>query len=374
MTSKNDWMLAWLLLAPVALTGCSGTSANRSGADPAEDRPAVAVEVQPAATADLDVALGVVGSLAPKFFAEIKSEITSTVSAVYVTEWVRVKKGTLLARLDQSESQAAVEAAKAAVLQAEVAQSRAEREHERAAQLKAAGLMTQQALDDAATAKDAAAAATAAARAQLRAYEARLDKTVIRAPMDGVVAYRGVNVGDRVENMGSDASMFRIVDNRLLELTVTVPSTRLNSLKIGQAVRFRTDAFADRTFTGSVSFINPSVDPANRSVKVIVDVRNDDATLQGGLFVKGEIVVDTRKGVLVIPRSALLRWDVEHRAGEVFVVSGARAERRSVTTGQTTGDAVEVASGLAEGDRVITRGAFNLNDGDPVKVATPAGA
>jgi cobalt-zinc-cadmium efflux system membrane fusion protein len=109
-------------------------------------------------------------------------------------------------------------------------------------------------------------------------------------------------------------------------------------------------------------------------VKVIVDVRNDDATLQGGLFVKGEIVVDTRKGVLVIPRSALLRWDVEHRAGEVFVVSGARAERRSVTTGQTTGDAVEVASGLAEGDRVITRGAFNLNDGDPVKVATPAGA
>ena len=78
--------------------------------------------------------------------------------------------------------------------------------------------------------------------------------------MDGVVAFRGVNVGDRVENMGGNEPLFRIVDNRLLDLTVSVPSSRLADVRVGQAIEFSTDALPGRTFTGKVMFINPAID------------------------------------------------------------------------------------------------------------------
>jgi membrane fusion protein (multidrug efflux system) len=221
---------------------------------------------------------------------------------------------------------------------------------------------------------EAARAATAAAQAQLGAAETRLAKAVIRSPMDGTVAFRGVNVGDRVENMGGDFPMFRIVDNRLLELTVSVPSTRLSVLRVGQPLEFTTDAAPGRAFTGTVMFINPAVDSLTRSAKVIADVPNENEELRGGLFVKSRILIGARTGVLQIPRAALISWDVERASGEVFVINGGVAERRQVQTGAAAGEAIEVVQGLAAGEQVVTRGGFNLRPGDGVAVASPQGA
>jgi multidrug efflux pump subunit AcrA (membrane-fusion protein) len=91
------------------------------------------------------------------------------------------------------------------------------------------------------------------------------------------------------------------------------------------------------------------------------------------VFAKGRILVGRREAVLQIPRAALLSWDVDRNVGEVFVVTGETAERRSIRTGETSGDLVEVVEGLAPGDRVVTRGGFNLRPGDRVQVATPQG-
>ncbi len=351
--------------------GCSGGAEGKAGE---ASKPPVAVEVSPVTAVDMAQSIDVVGQLTPKSTADVKSEFTAVVTEVYVTEWVRVRKGQPLARLDTREGEAAVEGAKAAAMQAEVAETRAQRELERAIKLKEVGLVTQQTLDDARSAREAAAATTAAARAQLRSIETRLDKAVIRAPIDGVVALRGVNVGDRVENMGGDTPMFRIVDNRLFDLTMTVPSTRSAVLKVGQPIEFTTDVVPGKTFTGAVRFINPSVDAGDRSVKVVAEVRNDDESLRGGLFVKGRIVTGTRAGVLQVPRVALMSWDVEQAVAEVFVVSGETVERRSVRIGQTADAAVEVVDGLAAGDKVVTRGGFNLRPGDRVAVASPTEA
>ena len=136
--------------------------------------------------------------------------------------------------------------------------------------------------------------------------QARLAKSLLLAPMDGVVAFRGVNVGDRVENMGSSDPLFRVVDNRLLNLTVSVPSTRLAEVRVGQALEFSTDAVPGRTFTGRVMFINPSIDAASRSARVIAEVKNTDHTLRGGSFAKGRIVVASRPAVVQVPREALM--------------------------------------------------------------------
>jgi len=199
-------------------------------------------------------------------------------------------------------------------------------------------------------------------------------KSLLASPMDGVVALRAVNVGDRVENMGGGDPLFRIVDNRLLDLTVSVPSSRLASVRVGQVLEFATDALPGRTFTGKVKFINPAIDAASRSARVVVEVPNRDGLLKGGSFVKGRVVVANRTDVLQVPREALLNWNVEQQTAEVFVVRGDQADLRVVKTGTSNGVAVEVVSGLEAGEQVVTRGGFALRAGDKVAVAKGEGA
>jgi len=357
------------LAAAVALTGCGPNTAEQAAKAAPAGRPPVAVSVAPAFTTDLTSAVDVIGSLAPKFSADVKSEVSGTVTAVYVTQWVPVKKGARLARLDTSETEAGLEALKAVVAQATVAEARARREHERARQLKEYGLITQQGLDEAASALEAAEAASRAATAQVRTGDARLAKSFIHSPMNGIVAERNISVGDRVENMGSSDPMFRIVDNRLLDLTVDVPSSNLSGIRIGQPLEFTTDAVPGRTFVGKVMFINPAVDAASRAAKIVAEVPNTDSALRGGLFVRGRIVTGTRRGVLHVPREALLNWNVTERTADVFVVRNGQAEKRPVRVGAAADTKVEVVEGLSAGDQVVTRGAFALRDRERVAVA-----
>jgi RND family efflux transporter MFP subunit len=368
MTTRPRAPLAAVLLVLAAL---GGIRCSRGGGPAGSAKPAVAVETAPAVSGDLRETIEVVGTLAPKFQAEVKTEYSGTVTDVLVTEWVRVAKGTVLLRFDAREAEAGASAARAGLLQAEVGRNRASRELERTVKLKEAGLATQQNLDDARTASEAAEAQLAAAKAQKEMAETKLAKTVIRAPFDGVVSSRTVNPGDFIENMGSPKPMFRIVDNRRLDLTVTVPSSRISAVALGQPLLFTTDAVPGRTFTGKVQFINPAADESSRTVKVVALVDNGDETLKTGLFVKGSIVTGERKGVLRVPRTALLTWDLAARSAVVFVVEGDKAVRKTIETGASAGDDVEVARGLSAGDRVVTRGGFNLSEGDRVAVVEP---
>jgi membrane fusion protein, multidrug efflux system len=348
---------------------------KKADSDPLEvGRPPVPVSIQPVAAADLQETVDVVGTLEAKFSADVKSEVTGVVTEVYVTEWVPVRRGDKLARLDSRETEAGIETLKAAEAQAKVGQNRAQREYERAQQLKQYGLITPQALDDAKTAVEASDAAMTAARAQIKAAETRLSKLLILSPMDGVVAERGVSVGDRVENMGGNASMFRIVDNRVLDLTVSVPSSRLASVRVGQTLDFSSETLPGRVFTGKVMFINPAIDPASRSAKVVVEVPNPDGALRGGAFVKGRMVVGQRAGVLQVRKESLLNWNLETGKAEVYVVNGDKAQKRVISTGMGSGASVEVVSGVQPGDQVVTRGAFALRDGDRVVVSKGEGA
>ena len=366
MTTRKRFAGTALLVAAAAIAvNCSSKANHETG-----PRPPVAVEAERAASGTLEEFVDVVGTLAPKFEAQVHAEYPGSVAEVYVSEWVPVKKGTPLARLDTRELQAAVDAARAAALRADAEARRADREHERALQLKEAGLMTQQGLDDAQSVRDAARPAAEIARAQVATAETRLAKAVIRAPMDGIVASRDVSVGDFADK----DSLFHVVDNRLFDLTVTVPSGRIHAVRPGQRLTFETDAVPGRAFEGTVAYINPSAEAGSRAVRVMAEVPNPTGELKAGLFVKGRILTGARAGVVQVPRAALLSWDVEARKAEVFVLDGDVARRRTVTTGAVVGDAVEIASGLAAGDRVVTRGAFNLRDGDRVAVAGTRGA
>ena len=370
MTRRDAALIGVVALAVVA-GGCSQTGEGRTGAQ--DGRPAVAVDVAAVAPATLVQAVEVVGTLEPRFSAEVKSEFTGIVDEVYVTQWVKVERGTPLAKLDSREADAVLRAANATAQQAQVAETRAQRELERAIKLRENGLLTQQGLDDARSAHDAAVSAAQAAQAELAAAEARHAKVVIRSPMTGTVALRGVSVGDRVENMGG-GPMFRIVDNRILDLTAVIASARSAAVRVGQVLEFTVDAFPGKAFSGRITHINPAEDPVSRTVKVMAEVANPDGELRGGTFVKGRIRTGERSGVLQVPRIALLSWDVERNSGELFVVVDGVAARRTVKTGETVGEAVEVTQGVAAGEQVVTRGGFNLRDGDRVQVASRSGA
>jgi membrane fusion protein (multidrug efflux system) len=371
-----------LLILWIVFSGCSDKGGNKNPDGKTTGRPPVAVDVIKAVKTDFTEGIDVVGSLSPKFSAEIKSEYAGIVTEVYVTEWVKVKKGTSLAKIDAREMEillqkagAAIEMAKANLLQAEVSGNRANREYDRLLKLKEVGLVTQQNIDDGLTEKEAAAARIAAARAQLKVAEedlqhtqTRLSKTLIRSPIDGVVSFRGVNVGDLVGEMGSPKIMFRIIDTRTLDLTVTVPSTEMSRLHVGQPLTFSTDALPEQKFTAKVMFINPVVNDSDRSIKVTAEVENVSEQLKGGLYVKGRIITGKRTDIIRVPRVALLSWDVPGKKGDLFVVNGEIANRRTVQTGIVMGDFIEVTSGLTLGEPVVVRGGFNLKDGDRVSV------
>ncbi|HMK65838.1 MAG TPA: efflux RND transporter periplasmic adaptor subunit, partial [Thermodesulfobacteriota bacterium] len=224
MKGRFLWM-AVLAFFWIGCWGCSKGKENAQALGKADSRPLTAVELARVQARDLTEGIEVVGALTPKFEARIRSEYAGIVSEVYVTEWVRVKKGTPLAKQDSREIEAALQKAKAAVevgkanlLQAEVAGNRAEREWDRAQNLKVAGLITQQNLDDAQTEKAANQARITAAKAQLLTAEkelaqvkTRLAKAVIYSPLDGVVSARNVNVGDLVGEPGATRLMFEIV-------------------------------------------------------------------------------------------------------------------------------------------------------------------
>ena len=373
--NRTRRMLSFILAGAVLVAGaaCAGSPANTAPGASA-GKPAVAVIAAPVVLGTFQNNVDVVGTLAPKFAADVKSEVTATVVEVYVTEWVPVRKGDRLARFDTTEIEAGIAALKAIEAQSRVAESRATREYERAQQLQKYGLITPQAFDDAKSAVEAAEAATAAAAAQIKTAQARLAKSLLLAPMDGVVAFRGINVGDRVENMGGNMPLFRIVNTRVLDLTVAVPSTRLADVKVGQAMEFTADALPGRTFTGKVMFINPELDAASRSAKVVAEVVNQDGALKGGMFAKGRIVISNRDGVLQVPREALQNWNLEQKTAEVWVVKGEQVEQRTVGTGASADGIVEVVSGVQAGDQVVTRGGFNIRTGDRVAVSKGEGA
>jgi membrane fusion protein (multidrug efflux system) len=378
---KGIILIPALFVLGIGIYGCSAQSEEKRGAEKTASRPPVAVEVTKATASDIVDGIDVVGQLSSKFGADVKSEYTGVVTEVLVTEWVKVKRGDSLARLDTREigvflqkAKAAVEVAKANILQAEVAVNRAKREYDRALKLKEEGLITQQNLDDAHTEQEAAHARLKATNAQLKVAEedihqaqTRLSKSLIRSPADGVVFWRNVNVGDFVGEMGAKP-MFRIVDNRILELTVTVPSGEMAAVRVGQPLTFSTDALPQKIFTGKVMFINPMVNEADRSVRVVAEVDNKNELLKGGLFVKGRILTGKRTGVIKIPRAALLTWDIPAKKGEIFVVHEDIARRQNIRTGNLSGDQVEVASGLTPGQLVITRGGFNVKESDKVNV------
>ena len=282
----------------------------------------------------------------------------------------------------RDESSAGVAAAEAGLAEAQAALTLAESDFGRISTLWEQESITKPAYDgaratlDAARAKvDAATAAIAAAKqrsaaaaAQLHEAEIARSDTELRAPFDGILLERHVDVGTLVSPA---APSFTLADLRLVKARFSVPDTALRLVRAGQLLPVTVDAFVDDRFEGHVLSLAPAADPKSRSFEITVTIDNPTLKLRSGMIASIRVAGEgTERPELHIPIDALVHDPVR----EEYIVygldqrdGGTVAKAISVRPGPLVGNQISILGGLTAGQRIVASGANLLRPGDAVK-------
>ncbi len=306
------------------------------------------------------------GAIDPERVATVRAEVPGAVMQTFAEPGQRVGAGALLARLDDTAIRDQALSARAGVATAQNAYDIAKRDLERADALVKAGAIPERDLERARNGALAAETQLANARAIEANARKQLDKTRIVAPFAGVLSARQVNAGDVVS---PGAALFTIMDPSTMRLEASVPAQELALIRVGLPVEFTISGYPTRRFTGYVTRINPTADPATRQVRIIATLPNAGAALVGGLFAEGRIASETRTAP-VVPVAAV---DERGVRPTVMRIRDGKVERVEVDLGlrDSQSETVEVRSGVVPGDTVLLGTARGLTPGTPVRVSTP---
>ncbi|MEJ2677980.1 MAG: efflux RND transporter periplasmic adaptor subunit [Gemmatimonadota bacterium] len=343
-----------LALAAAAQVGCgrdaeAGAQGQGGPRGPGPGSRITPVSVTPVERGSVGRAVTVAGNIEPIRIVGVNSQISGALLAVLVEEGNVVRRGSVLARVDDRELQAQLEAAEASYQVTEAA-------FERAQQLRDRKVITLPEYERDRT-------AFAAAKAQLEQLRTRVAYATVTAPIDGVVTEKRVEAGDVV---APQTRLFTLADVSTLVVRVGVSELDVVAVNVGDPVVLALDAFPERSFRGRVRRIFPTGDPTTRLVPVEVALRGQDADdVRPGFLARVTFALGTRDGVLLVPASALVGG-----AGSesVFVVEDGRAVRRTVMPGVTSEGRVEIVKGLQAGEQVIVAGNNMLRDGAAVRV------
>jgi membrane fusion protein (multidrug efflux system) len=287
----------------------------------------------------------------------VASEVPGLVREIGFDSGTFLRKGDIMVKLDSSVEEAQLAAAKA---DAELARATLHR----AQSLRESKTNSPADLD----AADARAKQTAANVATL---QASLAKRTIRAPFDGRVSIRQVNLGQVLAAGTALASLQSVTP---IYADFWLPQQALAELRLGMQARLRTDVFPKASWDGSVTTINPEVDVSTRNVRVRATFPNGDGRLRPGMFVNVDVLSPEKQSVLAIPSTAVLYAPF---GDSVFAVeekkddkgsSSLIARQKFVRLGERRGDLVAVTSGLTSGETIVSSGAFKLRNGAAVVV------
>ncbi len=359
------------LLAVAALVvagGLAGCARSEQGAVRADERSAQAavagrivnVEVAPAARSRFTDYIRITGEVEALHDVRVAAEEAGVIERFYVEKGQRVAGGAPLAKLDD------------AVLSAQVAEARAqarlaEETFERQRQLWEEDRMG----SEIAYLQAKYGAETAAARLQM--LQARWERTVVRAPVAGVFDEKFLEAG---EMAAPGAPVARVVAVNRVKIAGGVPERFALSVKAGDPARVTLDVLPGREFTGRISFVGSTVDAANRTVPIEIEMENPDRVAKPRMVANVQIVRIRLDNVIVVPQDVLRRTEDGY---QLFVV-GERdghpvAEARLVRPGPSYQNRVVIEAGLAEGDAVIVVGHRLVDDGSHVRiVSTVAGS
>jgi membrane fusion protein (multidrug efflux system) len=298
-----------------------------------------------------------VGTLRAVRGADIAPELSGVITAIHFQSGQAVAAGAPLIQLNAESDLARLQSLAAA---ADLAQANYERDKK---QLEFQAVSQAVVETDAATLKSA--------RAQVAEQQALLNKKLVRAPFEGRLGIRAVDLGQYV-NAGTKLVTLQALDPVYVDFYA--PQKSLDKIALKRKLILKTDAFQGQEFPGEVSSIDPKVDPATRNVQVRATVRNPKRSLLPGMFATVVLVSGGPKRFLTLPQTAV---SYNPYGDTVFVVEESKgkdekvalvAQQRFVTTGETRGDQVAILSGIKEGDTVVTAGQIKLRSGIPVIV------
>jgi multidrug efflux pump subunit AcrA (membrane-fusion protein) len=399
VTKSFKFLLFAALAASVGACGKSDTAqaSNRDG----EPKPVAVASVQ---KASVPRAVDVVGTLAAVDQVTVSSEADGKVQQIYADLGDKVRAGQVLIKLDDEKQRYAYEQQQAALARALAQYGAPDPEHlpdigqtpeaqrtkadlaqaiqalDRASELHKRTLIPQQALDDARTAVETKKATYDASlhnarnlRASIQASQAtmklaarQLRDAEIRAPFDGFVEKRLVNLGELVK---AQMPVMAIVRLDPLKVIAEIPEKMAPWISDGRPVELLVDAYRDRTFSGTVTRISPAVNPATRAFPFEAIVPNADAVLKPGTFARVHVESGKVDEVLTLPYAAM---QYRYGVNRVFVVQGDRLAVRELEVGERLGDRIEVTKGVKAGERVAITDVESLADGALVAVTEAA--
>ena len=321
---------------------------------PSQSKKILRVRAHRVVPTELSERLATTGTVRANEEVEIVSEISGKISDIFFEEGSRVGAEQLLLKIDDSELVAEQQRALYRVQLAERAEIR-----------------QKQLLDDGVISSetyDVALGELNVLRAELQLIEAQLLKTEIRAPFSGIIGLRWVSPGSYLSSQTRIASLN---DLDPVKLDFSVPERYSALMKVGDEISFAVEGF-ERGFPGTIYAVEPSVDATTRSLRVRARCPNSDGALVPGAFANVDLVLRSISGALTVPSIAVIP---ELGGKKVFVFEDGAAQPRKVESGIRSESAVEITSGLAEGDLVIISGLMQLQPGLAVEIEeVPAAA
>ena len=304
--------------------------------------------------------LSAVGSLKAVNGVQISTDLAGIVSEIAFESGKPVKKGDLLIKLDPQQEEAQARAAQARLDLAKVSLARKK------------DLLDKKAASQADY--DAVAAEARQAQAALEEVRAVIDRKTIRAPFDGVLGIRLVNLGQYI-NAG--ASIVPLESSDPIYAEFNLPQQNLGQIALKKKMRLTVPGVSDKEFEGEITAIDSRVDETTRNVQIEATVRNPQGVLRAGMFVKVEVLLPEQTGVLAVPASSI---NYAPYGDSVFIVKAGEAKdgkpqkqaiQQFVKLGPSRGDQITILKGLKDGDEIITSGVFKLRGNEPVETVKP---
>lgn len=341
-------------------------------------RPPMTVEVGKVGRGEITASISVVGNLIGEATVDVAPKTGGRLQSIAVKLGDRVRRGQVIAKIEDREiveqvrqAEASHRVAEATIRQREADLTLAETNVERSRNLYARQLLPKQTLDDSEARYTAALAQLDLARAQLAQSAARLEElrinlanTVIVSPVDGFIAQRHVDPGAWVSQ---NAPVVSVVDISNLRLVANIIEKDLRMVNTGDPAIVEVDAFPGEKFSGRIARVSPILDPATRTARMEIEIPNADFRLKPGMYAKVSLQVERRDNALVVPKVALVTS--EGTRGVFQATPDNRAEFRPVTVGLEDQEKAEILSGLSEGELIVTTGAGALRPNDQLVIA-----
>ncbi|MCS0583684.1 efflux RND transporter periplasmic adaptor subunit [Massilia pinisoli] len=305
----------------------------------------------------------ITGSIQPERKADLRAEVSAVVLQVLKENGDPVKKGDVLVKLDETSIRDSLMSAQEAQRAATQALEQSQRALERLKTLRASGMTSAQALDDAEVRRNSAQSELSAARARVVAAQQQVTRTLVRAPFDGIVSDRKVSPGDTAA-IGKE--LLKVIDPSSMRFEGRVSADKIAAVKVGQPVMFRVNGYGEQKFSGIVKRIDPAANDVTRQVEVLVGFAGESRPRVAGLYAEGHIDAEL-SDALMLPESALVRDGDKTYAWKVKGNTLAKADLAMGQRDPRSGG-FEVKGGVAAGDTVLRHPNSSLKDGQKVEM------